>query len=256
MITQEQIHELAKKKRIDGATILREYLQILFLKELYARKESQKIYFKGGTLIHLVLYGTRFSMDLDFTSELSSEIIKGVLNRILKILTLEVPGVSIKPSRKKIHHSFSVIFTYLPDDQNVPLNISLDYSLREKPIKKPITTIVKTDFPIVGLPIILHLDWEEILAEKIRAIFTRGKGRDLYDLYFLRYKNIPIDWKMVNEKMKFYSNLRLKVDEAYLIKVIESFNELKLRMDLAQFLPKPEREKLLPILKTELLKII
>ena len=64
MITKEQIKELSKSKRINQDTILREYLQILFLKILYGEKLSQKIYFKGGTAIHLLLGSSRFSMDL------------------------------------------------------------------------------------------------------------------------------------------------------------------------------------------------
>ncbi|MEO0076843.1 MAG: nucleotidyl transferase AbiEii/AbiGii toxin family protein [candidate division WOR-3 bacterium] len=256
MITQEQIQELADKKKIDTATILREYLQLLFLKEFYNQKESQKVYFKGGTAIHLLFNSTRFSMDLDFTSELPTTKLKAIMYRVLKPMTLETANISFKPSRKKINHSYSLIMSYLPENQRVPLNISLDFSLREKPIKKPITAVLKTDFPITGLPIVLHLDWEEILVEKIRAIFVRGKGRDLYDLYFLLYKNITIDWQMVAKKMAIYPNWKNKPHKEILIQIIRNFNDNKLQMDLRQFLPKPEREKLIPILKKELLKII
>ncbi|MCX8015153.1 MAG: nucleotidyl transferase AbiEii/AbiGii toxin family protein [candidate division WOR-3 bacterium] len=256
MITQEQIQELVIKKKIDTITILREYLQLLFLKEFYNQKESQKVYFRGGTAIHLLFSSTRFSMDLDFTSELATATLKKIINRVFKTLSLELANISLKPSRKKLNHSFSLIMSYLPKSQNMPLNILLDFSLREKPMKKPITAVLKTDFPIIGFPIVLHLNWTEILAEKIRAILIRGKGRDLYDVYYLINKNIQIDWQMVSKKMAIYPNWKNKAIKETLIQTIKHFNDSELRMDLRQFLPRPERERLIPILKKELLKII
>ena len=61
MITKEQIQELAKKFSIDWYSIMREYLQIVFLASLYESKSSQDVYFKGGTAIRLLLNSFRFS---------------------------------------------------------------------------------------------------------------------------------------------------------------------------------------------------
>jgi predicted nucleotidyltransferase component of viral defense system len=254
MITQEQIQVLAKQRNIDQATILREYVQVLLLKELYQEKLSQRIYFKGGTAIHLLLGGTRYSMDLDFTAEFPAATLNQLLAKICQRLEIELPGISFKSSRKKINHSFSKILTYLPQGRKIPLNIAVDFSLREKPRNEVKKTILKTDFPISGLPVILHLDWAEILSEKIRALLIRGKGRDFYDLYYLLYKGIKIDWNLVGAKMKIYPNFKKELNLNTITSIVEKFKPVDLHKDMAQFLPRTERQNLLPILKQELIK--
>ncbi|MBC8527319.1 MAG: nucleotidyl transferase AbiEii/AbiGii toxin family protein [Candidatus Cloacimonetes bacterium] len=254
MITNDQIQELSKKIGIDQETILREYLQILFLKNIYTEKESGKIFFKGGTAIHLLLGASRFSMDLDFTSLIFSSSLDGLMNRIIKRMNLEAGEIVLKSSKKKINHSYSKILSYYTEARKYPLNISIDFSLREKPVKKIKKTILKTDYPIGGLPIVTHLDWQEILAEKIRAILVREKGRDLYDLYYLILKNIQVDWEIVEEKLKIYPKLKKKFNIGALFSRIEKFENRELKKDLAQFLPESERGALLPILKDELIK--
>ena len=254
MISKEQIQKLSRKKQIDQDTILREYFQLVFLKELYKEKGSQKIYFKGGTAIHLLFGAPRFSMDLDFTTELSSSCIRGLLEKIVKRVNLESPDVKLKPSKKKINHSFSKILSYHPKERRYPLNIALDFSLREKPVKEVQKAVLKTEFPISGASVILHLDWQEILAEKVRTVLIRGKGRDLYDLYYLMSKNIPINWELVEKKMQLYPKAKRGANFKILIEKIKQFKESSLVQDLAQFLPEVERKNFLPKLKEELIK--
>lgn len=254
MITPEQIQDLSKRKRINQDTILREYLQLLFLKILYIDKLSQKIYFKGGTAIHLLFAGSRYSMDLDFTTEISTTCLGKLIKKIVDRTNLEIPDIKLKSSKKRINHSFSKILSYYPKEKKYPLNIAIDFSLKEKPMKKIQITVLKTDFPISGLPVILHLHWQEILAEKIRAILIRGKGRDLYDIYYLVMKNFAVDWEMVKEKMKVYPQVNIDKNFDVLIRRIEKFENKELKRDLGQFLPESERNSLLPILKDELIK--
>ena len=46
---------------------------------------------------------------------------------------------------------------------------------------------------------------EEILAEKVRAIFTRSRARDIHDVFFLIQKGIKPNLKLINEKLNYYS---------------------------------------------------
>jgi len=48
MMTTEQIGELARHFKIDEASIMREYVQLLFLRSFYALKESRNVFFKDG----------------------------------------------------------------------------------------------------------------------------------------------------------------------------------------------------------------
>jgi hypothetical protein len=45
---------------------------------------------------------------------------------------------------------------------------------------------------------------EEILAEKIRAIMTRNKARDIFDARFLIAKKIAVNIELANKKLEYY----------------------------------------------------
>ena len=51
---------------------------------------------------------------------------------------------------------------------------------------------------------VLCMKPEEIFAEKIRAIMTRQRSRDLFDLHFLLRKGISSDIALVKKKMDYY----------------------------------------------------
>ena len=64
----------------------------------------------------------------------------------------------------------------------------------------------------------------EILAEKVRAILTRTKPRDVYDLWFLlTKKNAVVDLGMINKKMSLYN---LKFDRNNFLKRIDEMKGL------------------------------
>ena len=237
MISEQEISNLANKYKIDRFTILREYLQIVFLRELYYYPESQNIYFKGGTSIHLFLGSFRFSEDLDFTSTIQIRHLLGLLTKIEKNMQLDIAGIKLNKVNQK-NNSLTARLNYYVKEINFPITIKLEFSLREKPLTKKIT-ILETDYPVVPYPLVVHLFWEEILAEKIRALLTRAKGRDLFDLWFLLSKNVKIDEGMVNKKMKFY-NKKFSYDK--LIKKIERFDEKEISVDLNRFLPTTHRQ--------------
>lgn len=50
----------------------------------------------------------------------------------------------------------------------------------------------------------MALDTEEILAEKIRAVVTRFKARDVYDLNELLLNKVPVDFDLVDKKLSTY----------------------------------------------------
>lgn len=60
---------------------------------------------------------------------------------------------------------------------------------------------VFSDITSFDLPLMSE---EEILAEKIRAVRTRSKPRDLYDIYHLLEKDVVIDQELVEKKLEYY----------------------------------------------------
>ncbi|MEK7586561.1 MAG: nucleotidyl transferase AbiEii/AbiGii toxin family protein [Patescibacteria group bacterium] len=236
MISRDQINELAKRFAIDEFTIIKEYLQIVFLSILYSTNESQKIYFKGGTAIRLLLKSSRFSEDLDFTAELTTKELDRITAETVKKMSLVVPGILIKRTQEA-DISYTAILSYLSEGAKYPLTIHLDFSLREKP-ETSVEDVLETDFPVAPQPVIRHMDWTEVLSEKIRAFLYRQKGRDIYDLWFMLSKGIPLDWEMVNRKTKFYE---MKTSFADVLKRVNEFDDKKIKEDLGKFLPVHDR---------------
>ena len=243
MITKEQIQELAKKFSIDWYSILREYMQIVFLSALYEDKLSQEVFFKGGTTIRLLLNSFRFSEDLDFTIKLDPGDIEKLVSKTIEKVNLVVPDVTFK-RLKTIHKSFAGTINFNSSEYKYPLNIHLEFSYREKPLTQQ-ESVLETIFPVSPYPLILHLAWKEILAEKVRALMTRAKGRDLFDIWFLTSKGIEIDLKLINKKMELY-NKQIKKED--IIDKIKSFKEEILINDLNKYLPSTHR-KMTPKLK-------
>ena len=221
---------------------------MLLLSYLYKLKNSDKIFFKGGTAIRFLYGSFRFSEDLDFTSILIPQKIISLFNKAISNLTQEMPQVSIENFREKKNSVVSRI-KYIAQKNAYPLGIHLEISIREKPLTKE-TSQIETLFPISPYPIINHLSAEEISSEKIRAILKRAKGRDLFDIWFLMSKEVNLNWDMVEKKMKFYKEDVVFED---LISKIDRFDQKRLFQDLAKFLPRDQR-KIIPNLKANVLK--
>ncbi len=232
MLSTNQIQELAKKYKISESVVAREYIQILFLKELYEEEGGRNIYFKGGTAIRLILEGSRFSEDLDFAVEGSKEDFDDFIKSFFEKLK-SYYNFSFKDRKSLVGARH--LLTY------EKVFVNLDFSFREK-VLEPSKSIVTTGYPVVFRSFVHHLSAREIVAEKIRAILTREKGRDIYDLWFLLSKNIGIDKKMVEKKLEYYDLGKFKYKQ--LIDRVKKFSKGKFIVDIRPFVPINEREKL------------
>ena len=238
MITKRQIEELASYFRIDQTSVFREYLQLQFLNYFYQQREAENIYFKGGTAIHLFFNSPRFSEDLDFSTIYSKEKITKIIKRVEAKLIQELPSVkifSLYQGKKSIRFRLK----YSAVDFRYPFVIRLDFTEKDKPFGKAVSSTLVTRFPMTLFPIVNHFSIEEILAEKVRAFLTRGKGRDVFDLWFLLEKGIIFDSKMVEQKLK---SVGRKFEKQKLIDKIRNFSQKRLERDLNKFLPQSHRK--------------
>lgn len=175
MLDEEACKNLAKELKIDLFTVWREYLQLLFLKYFYAGKNTEKVYFRGGTALRFLFGSFRFSEDLDFSSNLSSLVIEKLIEKTLENLNKEGINVGFK-ERKTLGDSYSGRIFQKLEGYNFPLTIRMDFSLREKPVEVE-NSYVETIFPVTAYPLVTHLSSAEMLSEKIRALLIRRKGR-------------------------------------------------------------------------------
>ena len=89
----------------------------------------------------------------------------------------------------------------------LPLNISL----REKVSKASNELLISSYKEIPSFEVFV-LSQEEIAAEKVRALLTRERARDLYDLWFLIKKGVKLDFNLINKKLQLYNKKYNKKD--------------------------------------------
>lgn len=246
MITERQLTELSLDFGVDQFTVFREYLQLVFLNSLYKEKESERIYFKGGTCLHFLYHSPRFSEDLDFSTTLSKREIKKILQKVIKSVQREIPETNLTfvySGRKSLRYKIK----YQGKEFKYPQTARVDFSF-EKPIAKPLVSRIESKIPVGFTPLILHLKKEEILAEKIRAFLIRKKGRDIFDLWYLFGQKVPLKKKVLKKKLQAVD---LEFEEKSFFKKIKRYPLRKLNFDLARFLPKHFR-KIIPKLKEEI----
>lgn len=182
-----------------------DYYQHLILAKIFEKFNT--IYFKGGTCLQKCYGIKRFSEDLDFNYKDIN------INEIISLIE-EVFEVRIKNRHKTpFGESFEIQFQGILYNGMPQSLCKISFDFREndtylEPLKKIIRPIYK-DLPQYFL---LALNEKEILAEKIRAIITRYKARDVYDLHELILNEIEIDYELVNIKLKTY-NKKFSVSE-------------------------------------------
>lgn len=237
MMSLNQISDLSKKLKISDSVIAREYFQILFLNELYSKSFSDKIVFKGGTCIRLIYGGQRFSEDLDFTVNMDESKFVANIQTLFDHISNTYPVV-IKSKRSIAGKSY--LLTAKIEGLEADVYIRLDFSFREN-VLEPTKNIIKTDYPIISSHYIFTLSKNEIIAEKIRALMTRNKLRDLYDLWILQELGGKFDADLVNRKLEYYGK-RFEIDS--FLKRLDSFKINDFVVDLRPFVPFSERDRL------------
>lgn len=180
MISIDAIRSLAKKQQTTELNIRREYIQQLFLSYLYQQPHADTLYFKGGTALRILFHSPRFSQDLDFDSSLHS--ISTLEDMLVQTLTsiqrIGLETVIVESKKTSGGYLAQVSFSGFEKSIEIQLHIS-----RRNGKKKGEVVTVVNDF-IPSYPIVALVQ-EQLVEEKIRALLTRGKPRDFYDLYFI-----------------------------------------------------------------------
>ena len=223
MLDYKELEHVSRLKRLSLMNTEKDYLQDLMLFSIYSHIGKELI-FKGGTCLYKIYKLDRFSEDLDFT--LNKKInIKKVSNKIisdLSLLNIKSKIKEIKEYKNELNIRFILNGPLYKGNKETQCFIPLNISIKEKVILEPEDSSVVSLYKELPTFKIFTMQEKEILAEKVRAISTRKKPRDIYDLWFLLVvKNIFFDIKMINEKLSLYS-LKYNVKE-----FLDRINEMK-----------------------------
>ena len=184
MIPQRYITEWSEfapwqaNEQVEQDLIICRSLVELFSDEFIA----EKLAFRGGTALHKLFLEpqARYSEDIDLV-QISAEPFGPSFDKIRKLLSFLG-----EPKIKQKDRNTTMIFNFESEIQPVQvLKLKVETNCREHfsflNLKKKIFKVNSSWF--VGECNITTYDIEELLGTKLRALYQRKKGRDLYDLF-------------------------------------------------------------------------
>ena len=173
------------------------------LMELYADPFLlERLAFRGGTALHKLFLKpqVRYSEDIDLV-QIKAEPIKDTLTAIRKQLDfLGKPVVKQKANNNTLVYRFE---SEIPPVINLRLKIEINCRehfnvLGYKEIEHTIENTWAN-----GSCKLITFEVEEMLGTKLRALYQRKKGRDLFDLYYA-LSNLELDTSILTSCYKKY----------------------------------------------------
>ncbi len=83
--------------------------------------------------------------------------------------------------------------------------IRVELSLRERVILPTEVRPIRDKYGVLeGGPGVPTMELREVLAEKIRALYMRSAPRDLFDLWILARRGVPLEIPLVDEKLGWW----------------------------------------------------
>lgn len=137
--------------------------------------------FRGGTALHKLYLSPqhRYSEDIDLV-QIKAEPIKETIDKIREVLAFLG-----EPKVKQKENNNTLIFRFESEMALMPIRLKVETNCREH---FSVLGITKFPFAVESLWYndsceITTYQLEELLGTKLRALYQRRKGRDLFDLY-------------------------------------------------------------------------
>ncbi|MCM8831938.1 MAG: nucleotidyl transferase AbiEii/AbiGii toxin family protein [Candidatus Omnitrophica bacterium] len=174
---------LARKIGIDIQQVLREEVELIFLKGLFESFFSDRLMFKGGTALRLVYNSPRFSEDLDFSvnGKIEPKDFKKIITAIVK-----------SDERFSITDLASKYYTHLAQIkiketwQEIAISMKIEISRRiiKENVSKVSNLLAKS--PATNISVMTKVfSLETILEDKLKMIKERKMPRDIFDIWFI-----------------------------------------------------------------------
>jgi len=201
MLELEALATEAKQRGLPSGKmrgILREYLQVLILKELYKLPDGKKLCFTGGTYLRLVHQTKRFSEDLDFNA---IQMNKNNFEELLKKAqgNLKKEGLEIKLAFGHWDNLLVGEFVFPDIEEHYGIvsphrrkeGILIKFEANRPKWKIQTESLVVTGFGNMFPVVCTHPG--ALFADKIDALIKKNRARHLFDIMFMLSKKYPID---------------------------------------------------------------
>ena len=190
----KQFHQVEQDLVINRALV--EIFSDDFLKENLA--------FRGGTALHKLYLSPspRYSEDIDLV-QIKSGPIKPIMQRIGEVITFFE-----EPRKTQVKgHGAKVLYRFTSEYEEIRLRLKLEINCKEH-----FNVLDLVDFPFEiesewfsGKAEIRTYNINELLGTKLRALYQRSKGRDLFDLDYSRLK-LELDLDQIVKCFKEYTS--------------------------------------------------
>lgn len=203
---------------------------------------KERVAFRGGTALHKLYLKppARYSEDIDLV-QVRAEPIKETISAFRERLSFLG-----RPVVKQKAHNNTLVFRFNAEG-DIPLRLKIEINCREHFSVHGLKKMpVKMDSPwYMGEASVPTYALEELLGTKLRALYQRRKGRDLFDLWYaITKKEVMLDkiietWRIYIEKegnrisqKEFIQNMDRKITDKEFLGDIEGLLRPGLAYDI------------------------
>lgn len=207
------------------------------LVDLYNHPEiSQALVFRGGTALNKLFINppSRYSEDIDFVQQKAGPI-GSTIDAIRETLH---PWLGT-PKWKMTQRSAKLIYPY-ETIENSPAKLKIEINTTEhfQVLPLRVTPFSVTSAWFTGKANIVTYEINELIATKLRALYQRRKGRDLFDLWYVVKHNL-VDLDVVFDifqKYCAYNKVTISGD-AFISSLAQKRDNRDFKSDMKVLLP-------------------
>lgn len=220
---------------------------------------KENLAFRGGTALHKLYLNPapRYSEDIDLV-QIKPGPIKPIMKRIGEVITF----FEEERKTKVAGHGAKALYRFTSEYENIRLRLKLEINCKEHFNVLPWVEFpfeVKSDW-FTGSANIRTYSINELLGTKLRALYQRSKGRDLFDLDYSRL-HMSLDIPAIMEcyeKYMVFSVGKCPSQKEFLRNIEEKENDPNFTGDMEALL-RPEieynQEAAFEWFKTTILKV-
>ncbi len=155
----------------------------------------ENLAFRGGTALHKLYLNPapRYSEDIDLV-QIKEGPIKPIMERLHEVITF----FEEKRTTQVRGHGAKALYRFTSEYENIRMRLKLEINCKEH-----FNVLDWVDFPFEvnsewfsGKAKIRTYNINELLGTKLRALYQRSKGRDLFDLDYAR-QNVILDYEHI-----------------------------------------------------------
>jgi predicted nucleotidyltransferase component of viral defense system len=201
----------------------------------------ENLAFRGGTALHKLYLNpaARYSEDIDLV-QIKPGPIKPIMERIGEVVTF----FEEKRATEVRGHGAKALYRFTSEYEEIRMRLKLEINCKEH-----FNVLDWVDFPFEvatewfsGKAEIRTYNINELLGTKLRALYQRSKGRDLFDLDYSR-RNIDLNFEQIITCFKKYTSFatgkRAPSGKEFLLNIEEKENSAEFSGDMEALL-RPE----------------